>query len=141
MSGLTASQAHARFVEWIAATPLDAQSHDMDKFVQVLNIDELRNDEHDRRFYCLATEGPEPANGSNCIEALTVELSCRWLHAWASQARMLDDLDILHRRIKAFTASEQHMYRTQIVGPPRQDYVTLATSALASYRVRLEYHK
>lgn len=141
MSGLTASEVLERFCVWIEGTSVADKSHAMDRFVRILGADELRNDEHDRRFYCLAVEGPMPANNSSCIEALVVEFSARWLNAWASQSRMLDDIGALRARIKAFTASEPYMYQTLIQAEARADYVTLATSALATFRVRLEYHK
>lgn len=141
MSGLTARQAVEAFRAWIAETPCADKAHAEDRFVAVLNVSEFRNVEADRRYYVLIVEGPGQVRGSTCNDYVIVELTARWLDAWDSQGRMLDDLDALRRQIKSFARSRNYLYTTQILAEARADYVTLATSAVATFRVRIEYHR
>jgi hypothetical protein len=141
MSGISARQAVEAFRAWMAGTPCADQAHAEDRFIPVLNVSEFRNIEADRRFYVLIVEGPGQVRGSTCSDYVVVELTARWLDAWDSQGRMIDDLDAMRRRIKTFAKSGNYIYTTQVVAEARPDYVTLATSAVATFRVRIEYHR
>lgn len=141
MSGITAREVLDAFRSWVEATPCADAASAEDRFVALLDVSEFRNVEADRRFYALPVEGPEQVRGSTCNDYMIVELSCRWLNAWESQRRMLDDLEALRARVKGFARGHAYVYTTRIEAPWRHDHVTLATSVVASIRVRIEYHR
>lgn len=141
MSGVSARTVIDAFCAWMEGTPCADKAHANDGFVRLLNLSEFKNVEADRRFYVLIAEGPGHVAGSTCNDFVTIELTARWLDKWDSQGRMIDDLDALRRRVKAFARSEGYVYTTKVVSEWRTDYVTLATSAVATIRVRIEYHR